>query len=304
MSPKDETLKSAIRRMLQLKRKKLRPSTYIKYCKDASLIEDAIGKYGVCELMENPKPILDWLSSFAVTKNTINNRLIILKATYDMLSAETFMKIKYPLSGAKIDMFLDIKKSTYKVDPYSLKEVEKILSKAGDMKNYWETAFFTGMRPSELRGLKWEDVGSDEVRIRRGLINGKEGDPKTEDSIRSVKIVINGSPTRAKQALKRQRLLTSFNDYIFVHPVTGETLTTNYTQNNFKRICLRAGVVYRNQYQTRHSFASNMLLDHAPREWLAQQMGHKDTSMITKTYGKWIPGAEVQLSGNYISQSS
>lgn len=304
MSLKDETLKSAIRRMLQLKRKKLRPSTYIKYCKDASLIEDAIGKYGVCELMESPKPILDWLSSFTVTKNTINNRLIILKATYDMLSAETFMKIKYPLSGAKIDMFLDIKKSTHKVDPFSLKEIEKILSKAGDMKNYWETAFFTGMRTSELHGLKWEDISSDEVRIRRGLINGEEGDPKTEDSIRSIQIVINGSPTRAKQALYRQRLLTSFNDYVFVHPVTGGTLTTNYTQNNFKRICKRAGVVYRNQYQTRHSFASNMLLVHAPREWLAQQMGHKDTSMITKTYGKWIPGTEVQLSGNYISQSS
>ena len=47
-----------------------------------------------------------------------------------------------------------------------------------------------------------------------------------------------------------------------------------------------------------------MLLVHAPREWLAKQMGHKDTTMIAERYGKWIKDSDITLSGNYITQSS
>ena len=295
MSPTNELFSNAASRWLVLRRKNLRENTYKKYNQETSILCKALGKHTVGSLVEYPKPILDYLKTLNVTKKTISNRLIPLKGIYDMLSVETNMQITYPLNNANISMFLDIKKSTYVVDPFSLKEIEKILSKAGKMKNALEVSFFTGLRPSELHGLKWEDIGEDEIRVSRRLINGKEDDPKTESSRRSVAIVINGNPTRAKTALNNQKLVSSFNEYVFPEQVTNQ---------EFKRICRLAKVPYRNIYQARHSFASNMLLDHAPREWLAQQMGHKDTSMITKTYGKWIPGTEVQLSGNYISQSS
>lgn len=51
----------------------------------------------------------------------------------------------------------------------------------------------------------------------------------------------------------------------------------------------KAGVRYRNPYQTRHTYASMMLSAGENSLWVAKQMGHKDTEMIIKNYGRWIP---------------
>jgi len=51
----------------------------------------------------------------------------------------------------------------------------------------------------------------------------------------------------------------------------------------------RAGLKYRNPYQTRHIFASTLLSRGENPLWVAQQMGHKDWGQIRKVYGRWIP---------------
>jgi integrase len=51
----------------------------------------------------------------------------------------------------------------------------------------------------------------------------------------------------------------------------------------------RAGIKYRNPYQTRHTLASMLLSRGENPMFVAQQMGHKDWSMIIKVYGRWIP---------------
>jgi integrase len=51
----------------------------------------------------------------------------------------------------------------------------------------------------------------------------------------------------------------------------------------------RAGVRYRNPYQTRHTCASTLLSAGENPMWVAQQMGHADWAMIRKVYGRWIP---------------
>lgn len=50
----------------------------------------------------------------------------------------------------------------------------------------------------------------------------------------------------------------------------------------------RAGVRYRNPYQTRHTFASTLLSGGCDPKWLAAQLGHETTEMLDRTYGKWI----------------
>ena len=46
---------------------------------------------------------------------------------------------------------------------------------------------------------------------------------------------------------------------------------------------------YRNPYQTRHTYASMMLSAGENSLWVAKQMWHRDTEMIIKNYGRWIP---------------
>lgn len=50
----------------------------------------------------------------------------------------------------------------------------------------------------------------------------------------------------------------------------------------------RSGVRRRNLYQTRHTFASTLLSTSVNAMYVAKQMGHTDTTMVTRTYGKWI----------------
>ena len=58
-----------------------------------------------------------------------------------------------------------------------------------------------------------------------------------------------------------------------------------------------AKIRYRRPYQTRHTYASMMLTAGESPIWLAAQMGHSDTTMIFRNYGRWIPDA-VPEAGN------
>ena len=42
-------------------------------------------------------------------------------------------------------------------------------------------------------------------------------------------------------------------------------------------------------YETRHTFASWALAAGETPEWVARTPGHGDTSMVYKTYGRYIP---------------
>ena len=55
----------------------------------------------------------------------------------------------------------------------------------------------------------------------------------------------------------------------------------------------RAGVRYRNPYQTRHTYASMMLSNGENIMWAAKQLGHVNVEMVIKTYGKWIPDSTI-----------
>lgn len=54
-------------------------------------------------------------------------------------------------------------------------------------------------------------------------------------------------------------------------------------------ILKKAGVRYRNAYQTRHTYASMMLSQGENIMWVSKQLGHVDVEMVMKTYGRWIP---------------
>ncbi len=53
-----------------------------------------------------------------------------------------------------------------------------------------------------------------------------------------------------------------------------------------------AEVRYRQPYQLRHTYASTMLSSGENIHWLATQMGHRDATMILRTYGRWIPDVD------------
>jgi len=93
-----------------------------------------------------------------------------------------------------------------------------------------------------------------------------------------------------KIILEQQRDLTRGlkSPYVFMNSF-GRPIQQDKLRELWERALKRAELPYRRMYETRHTFASWALtLGEAP-EWVARVLGHVDTSMVYKTYGRYIP---------------
>ncbi len=52
------------------------------------------------------------------------------------------------------------------------------------------------------------------------------------------------------------------------------------------------GIRRRRAYNTRHTYATVVLMAGVNLAYIARQLGHKDTSMLLKHYARWIDGAD------------
>ena len=64
----------------------------------------------------------------------------------------------------------------------------------------------------------------------------------------------------------------------------------NLRERVWKRTLMRTGMHYRSLYQTRHTFASIMLMKNNPVIYVAQQLGHANAHTTLTYYAKYIPG--------------
>ena len=86
-------------------------------------------------------------------------------------------------------------------------------------------------------------------------------------------------------AFKEETYAYSFKDRQGA-PDTLKALTHVYILD---RVIKKSGIRYRRMYECRHTFASWALAAGETPEWVARTLGHVDTSMVYKTYGRYIP---------------
>ena len=80
------------------------------------------------------------------------------------------------LRDIKLDRIItaDSRSSNFKLDPFTEKEIEILLSGMdGQVRNLFQFAFYSGLRTSELIGLKWGNVDfvNREVLVDAGMVN-------------------------------------------------------------------------------------------------------------------------------------
>jgi integrase len=158
----------------------------------------------------------------------------------------------------------------------------------GQVLNYFVFAFWTGLRTGELIALRWCDVDWRHGRIcvRRSRTRKKTKGPKTAAGYRWVKLF---APARA--ALLSQRDLTGeYRELVFHNPETNRGWSSDAKPRYYWNKAIKAADVRpRPPYQTRHTFASTLLSSGENPMFVAQVLGHRDWSMLVKTYGRWIP---------------
>lgn len=180
------------------------------------------------------------------------------------------------------------------VDPFTANEVEAILAEMrarypAQVANYTAAKFFTGMRTGESFGLRWPsvDLASGHIVVRESIVSGQEKASTKTNTTRTV--LLN---SRALEAIKAQKAHTFMaGGHVFHDPRDGkrwggEPKFRWYWVPTLKRL----GIRHRPPYNTRHTYATTMLMAGMKPAFCAGQMGHS-VEIFLRTYAKWIPGA-------------
>ena len=122
--------------------------------------------------------------------------------------------------------------------------------------------------------------------MRVNITNGIEKPPKTKQGLRSVEL--NQDAYSALKSMKSSKWSGEFR--VFLDPRTKSDFKNADSLRKYvwKPALEKANVNYRYPYQTRHTFASQMLSKGKNPMWVASQMGHADWGMIRSVYGRWI----------------
>lgn len=257
------------------------------------------GKKKLCDLQI--WDIEEWCNHKKVSAKTIKNRISILRMIYQDLISYRLIKTN------PVDDFLKTRKGkdilsteAVEVDPFTEIERDMIIEGcSGQFKNYVQTAFWTGMRTSELLGLKVSDIDflNGKLYVTKARVGMDVSITKTKSSTRKISLL-----PKAIDALKKQVELLIINDpdqLIFNNPNTNKPWSSsNKINEQFQKVLQKINIRSRASYNMRHSFASILLSNGENPYWVSTQMGHSSVNITNKHYARWI-GEEYKFLGEY-----
>jgi integrase len=205
------------------------------------------------------------------------------------------------------DPFDDFEKlpegDTYeKIMPFSIKDQKLLIENMPDhWKPYFQFAFSSGLRQGEQCGLKIDDIDWEKqiIHVRRAITkdaDGKkmEGPTKNIFSRRDIKF----SPEIHKALKAQLAIYEKFKgEYFFCDPNGCGILPASLRKMVWVSALKKSNMTFREMKQTRHSFATIALSCGESPLWIAKTMGHRDTDMIIRVYGKYVENASGSKDG-------
>lgn len=279
----NKTIGKALDDYMQSARRSLELSTIKGY---RSAIEYHLKpNFGQIRLSElTSSEVKSWIGGLTISAKRINNVLIPFRTIFADAYADELID-KDPMLRIK-----NLSVKTEEPHPFTQNESDAIIKELPQQgKNLIQFALWTGLRTSELIALEWGDIDflAGKVRVSRAIVNKNLKQPKTKAGEREVLLF-----PPAFEALINQKAFTFLNNTrVFNNPLTNKAWETDAQIRRTLWIpaLKKAGVAYRNPYQTRHTYASTLLSHGENPLWVAKQMGHKDWGMLRRVYGRWIP---------------
>lgn len=181
-----------------------------------------------------------------------------------------------------------LKEPRTQVEPFTLDEVKLILrSVRSDYRAYYTVRFFTGLRSSEIDGLKWQYIDFDrrQLLVREALVQGRMVPTKTDGSLRDVDM-----NSLVIEALRQQEKVSRHkSEFVFCSGYGKPLINRNVTRRIWYPMLKSLGLSARRPYQTRHTAATLWLASGESPEWIARQMGHTTTEMLFRIYSRYVP---------------
>lgn len=190
--------------------------------------------------------------------------------------------------------------------PFSLDEQHKIIQNLAEhWKPYFDSAFKIGFRQGEQIALRPDDIDweRDLLRIKRAITrdeNGKimVGRTKNRYSRRTIRLI----PVMRSALEEQKKIHDKIKGEFFFSSATGAMVDTSHLRERvWKPALKKTGLDYREMKQTRHSFATNALSCGENPLWIARVLGHRDTDMVIRVYGKFIENVGGFKDGNNLN---
>jgi integrase len=211
----------------------------------------------------------------------INNILVPMRSVFKMAFKSGIVDDNIML---KVD---NLRSDPPIINPLTPVEVKRVLENVhSHYREFFTTAFFTGMRFGEMAALKKKNVNLDRgiVRICETLVYGVQGRPKTMKSNREIDLL-----PPVIDALRRE-IADPHNksEYVFLD-LSGKPMTPDHVRNVvWKPALIKSGIEYRPPMQTRHTFATMMIDAGEDIGWVQRMLGHSSLQMIYTKYYSWI----------------
>lgn len=217
---------------------------------------------------------------------TINNYVSVLRQALDLAVADNLIQENPAASIPRA------KHQKEPPDPFSADETEAIIARLrehhpGQIENFVEFWFWTGMRTSEIFALNWThvDLRSGTILVREAVVRGEHKDSTKTNVARTVRL-----NSRAKAALQRQRAFTQTSGgAVFIDPRYGTPWVDEraFRRSYWTPTLKLLGIRYRRPYNMRHTYATAMLMAGMTPAFCARQLGHS-VEMFLRTYARWI----------------
>ena len=215
-----------------------------------------------------------------------NKRILNIFIPLRVVVSDAFLEYSFNMPNPFVGLKLPNSKK-FRVHPFNYEEWDTLMGFMHEWyRPYFEFAVNTGLRPSEQVALKWSVVFDDVFSVELSRVKNREKtDLKTESSFRLIAMT-----DTIRDILDRQRQMVCGieSEYVFVN-TEGRPILQDKLRELWLRVMKKSGLPMRRMYETRHTFASWALAAGESPEWVARTLGHVDTSMVFRTYGRYIP---------------
>ena len=310
----NRTVNEGLSRWLDVQRAKKASSTVINYVSKARHVEMRLGKRKINDVSKSDLELFQaYLLKSGLAPKTVNDVFTVVRGVWADAFSDGVIKTNPLERISNIETDAEIEHA----DPFTREEIELIAAADPNRRPDVRMILFNcwaGLSLSEIVALAVEDIDLDAglLRVRRALVVGEFKVPKERSRTRTVELIdpaiellreamaeAEHTPPVAITVTQRDNVTkrTESIRLLFRSSTSGLLWNGKTVSTWFTSHLKKAGVRHRGANQCRHTFASQALSSYVPAEWVARQLGHTDTTMVRKHYGRWIPADTKSMAG-------
>jgi len=278
----------------------IRPKTHHSYAQLIRLhIAPAIGHHPLAKLTpQHVQGMMRGMTAMGLSPRTVQYARAILRRALGYA-------VRWSLVTRNVATLVDPPRSVRKpVQPLSGDEARTFLThiRAQDDRLWplFTTAILTGLRQSELLGLRWEDVnltaGTINVRQTLQRVEGAWtfSEPKSKRSARRLSlppsVVVALTIQKDHQAFERRAAGETWQDWdlVFMTP-KGTPLEPSNLNGRLHKLLDGAGLPRQGMHALRHCCASLLLAQGVSPRVVMEQLGHAQISLTMDCYAHVMP---------------